>query len=48
MWWFLAWKWAEIMEFSAVFYGTENGKVWMTYPGSRILNRGFATFKGEM
>lgn len=30
------------MEFSAVFYGAENGKVWMTYPGSRILDRGFA------
>ena len=25
-----------------MFYGTENGKVWMTYPGSRILDRGFA------
>lgn len=42
MWWFWAWKWAEIMEFPAAFYGAENGKVWMTYPGSRILDRGFA------
>ena len=36
------------MLFSAVFYEAKNGKVWMTYPGSRILNRGFAVFKEEM
>lgn len=36
------------MLFSAVFYEAENGKVWMTYPGSRILNRGFGMFKGKM
>ena len=29
-------------------FEAENGKVWMTYPGSRILDRGFAAFKGEM
>ena len=28
-----------------MFYEAENGKVWMTYPGSRILNRGFARLK---